>query len=173
MESEVAQNLESPEHQEMRSRRHVRYKAVVKSFLIAGTIFFIIFPQGSPWNATGPTGLPDAIMGRQLGLPFIVTTLLHYFVAFVYTLILAFAIYRLRIFPAIMLGGGMGFVLYGLNFLLFRNFSGVDRGIEIDTLITHVVFCLVASAAYKALSVPRPRRTDRETPVDVTKPSAA
>jgi hypothetical protein len=152
--------METPEHQEWRSRQQVNWTAVAKSGLGMGLLLFI-FAGGTPW--TGASGL-NQVMGRPLPWPWPTLLLAHFALAWLYMGVIAAAIYRLRVFSAILTGVVVALFLYGINFVIFAGLgSGMgDRG-DARALAAHLTLGLLGSALYKALSVPPPEPEEAHT----------
>lgn len=145
--------METPEHQELRSRQRVSGRAIVWAALTAGAITFI-FSGGTPWSSTGTM---NAAMGRAFPINFVLLGILHFALALIYAAALARACYRFTLVPAIFIGLLTGAVLYGVNFVAFQA-GGVEGKVpEIRVLITHLTFALFATVVYKGASVPKPR----------------
>jgi hypothetical protein len=143
---------DSLEDREYFAEHHLRWKIIVKVWLIVGTIFFIL-SGGFPWTSSG---IMDAVMGRKVPFDFFPTLVLHYAIAFLYTAMLAFVSYRFKPLAGILLGVLVGItVLYGLNYLIFRVWLGIDPSTEPDAFLTHITFASVTSAMYKGMAIPR------------------
>ncbi len=143
---------ESMEEREKIAEQGLRWKVVLKVWLIAGTIFFLL-TGGFPWASSG---LMDAIMGRRTTFPFWETLIYHYALAFIDTVVLCFVVYRFKPLGAILLGVFTGItILYGLNFLIFRTILHFDPATEPDTFLTHLGFSAITCATYKGMSIPR------------------
>jgi hypothetical protein len=148
--------METPDHQEWRSRQQIHWPAVAKASLIAGAVVFF-FSGGSPWSTAGTM---NAIMGRDLPIAMLLLFVLHFLFAFVYGGIIAAIIYRLRLVLSLMAGLGTGLALYAVNFAIFHFLTIQMQSPEARAFYVHVTFGLLVSAAYKALSVPKPFRGD-------------
>jgi hypothetical protein len=151
----------SLKEREFFAEHHLRWKIILKVWLIVGTLFFIL-SGGFPWSSSG---IMDAVMGRRGPFPFWERVALHYAMAFVDTAALAFVIYRFKPLMGILLGVVFGMtVLYGLNFLIFRIGFGLDGSSEPDAFLTHLVFSSVTSAIYKGMAIPRVKTKTPESP---------
>ncbi|HEV7866345.1 MAG TPA: hypothetical protein VGO90_01585 [Chthoniobacteraceae bacterium] len=144
--------METPEHQEWRSRQRISPRAIVTTALVAGLITFV-FSGGAPWTTAGTM---NSVMGRVVKWNFIALIVGHFAVALIYMGVIASAIYRFRVVTAIIVGVAVGFGLYGLNYVLFNTLGLQEQSPESRTIMTHVAFSLFSSVLYKAISVPRP-----------------
>jgi hypothetical protein len=150
--------MESPEHQEWRARQRVRWAAIIKTALFAGLVLFLM-SGGGPWSTAGTM---NAIMGRDIPLNYILLALGHFAVSLIYVFILALVIFRFRLLSAIGVGVVVAAALYGVNFAIFRGLGVMQHSPESKTFFVHLVFGAIASALYKAFSVPRPIKTPAE-----------
>jgi hypothetical protein len=146
--------METPEHQELRARQSVSRPAIIKTTLLAGFVFFIM-SGGGPWSTAGTM---NAIMGRDISLPFQWLLFWHFAVALFYVWIIARTIYQLALLPAIAAGLGVAMGLYVANLLVFYGLGFQQQSPEGRTLLLHIIFGLIASATYKAFAVPKPLR---------------
>jgi hypothetical protein len=146
--------METPEHQEKRSRQRVSWSAIIKTAVVTGLILFIM-SGGGPWSTAGTM---NVIMGRDVKLPFAGLALGHFTVALLYIAVIAHVIYRFRVVMGIVAGLGVTLALYAVNFAIFRMSGMEQQSPEFRTFLVHVTFGIMASAIYKALSVPKPLR---------------
>jgi hypothetical protein len=149
--------MESIEHQEWRARQEVSVAAIFKAGTAVGAALFI-FSGGTPWSTAGTA---NAVMGRMLGLPYVWMLVVHMALAWIYMGILAMAIYRLHVLPAIAAGVGVSLGLYIANWLLVSPFVPGGSVEEMRVLLVHVVFGIFGSVTYKALAVPKPNDDER------------
>jgi hypothetical protein len=156
--------METPYHQEWRSRQQMSWSAVTKAALVAGAAVFIL-SGGSPWSTAGTM---NAIMGRDLPIGMVPLFVLHFVFAFVYAAVIASVIYRMRLILGLLAGVATGLALYVVNFAAFHFLSTQMQSPEVRAFYVHLSFSLICSAAYKALSVPRPFRGDRREVSDKT-----
>ena len=156
--------MESPEHQEWRARQRVRWAAIVKTALFAGLVLFLM-SGGGPWSTAGTM---NVIMGRDVPLNYLLLALGHFAVSLIYVFVIAQVIYRFRLVAAIGVGvlGAIG--LYAINFAIFRGLGVAQHSPESKTFFVHLVFGAIASALYKAFSVPRPIKAIGEATVSRT-----
>jgi hypothetical protein len=140
------------------ARDHIRYKAVLKAWLMTASVFFIL-SGGSPWTSSG---LMDSIMGRVVDGSIWGRFFAHYLLTLLYTLAIAFSIYRFGLGTSIALAGLVGIILYALNFLVLRLLLNLG-GPEADVFLAHIAFSFLTAAAYKGLSVPRVRLPEPQT----------
>lgn len=140
-------HLLPPEHQ-----GHLQWPAALGAGLIAGVILLIV-PHGSPWEAL--SFFSPAVMGRSLPagvqLPLVIVWLIHLGVSVVYGLLVSRAVANAIQARAILIGGIIGLVLYGLNWLAVGFFSPGMRGNEVSVALTHLVFGLITAGAYRGL----------------------
>src|SRR5207248_6421519 len=107
--------------------------------LIPGVILLIV-PRGSPWE--GLTSYTPAVMGRlvpnSLVSPSLGVIIIHLALAVIYGLIISLCVTRFTQMPAVLMGGGVGLVLYLLNFgvvsLCLPEWPG---GHEVSVIVTH------------------------------------
>src|SRR5437879_5667357 len=108
---------------------------------IAGAILLIV-PRGSPWSAL--TFFSPVIMGRSLppGFepPLAMVWVIHLGVSMVYGLIISRGVASLTRARAVLIGGTIGLLLYGLNWLAVGLFSPGMLGNEVSVVFTHIVF---------------------------------
>jgi hypothetical protein len=145
------------DRQERSAQDHVRWLKAFYTSLIVG-VFFLVLPRAVPWISVG---IPTTAMGRPIGIinsfriePFFLIGVLHMVLAIIYGLIIATLVFRFRAGIAILLGALIGFALYVANFALFRLLLGTPPANEYTCALTHILFGLFYSAAYKAISVP-------------------
>lgn len=144
--------METAEHQEWRARQQLSVGAAIKAGFGAGLIFYYM-SGGSPWSTAGTMNM---IMGRDIAASFWTILFGHFVVAFLYTFIIAGAIYRLPTAVAVPAGILIGVALYGANELIFLSAGGTMRAPEYVTFFVHLMFSFFVSLMYKALSVPPP-----------------
>jgi hypothetical protein len=156
--------MESPQHQEWRARQRVRGMAIVKAGVFAGAVLFLM-SGGGPWSTAGTM---NVIMGRDVPLNYFLLALGHFAVSLIYVFVLAQVIYRFRLLPAIGVGVLVAIGLYAVNFAIFRGLGVPQHSPESKTFFVHLVFGAIASALYKAFSVPRPIKPAGEASVSRT-----
>ncbi|MEI9895221.1 MAG: hypothetical protein WDN28_15355 [Chthoniobacter sp.] len=132
--------------------------------LFVGGILFIM-SGGSPWSTAGTM---NAIMGAILPVGMFTLLVLHFALSFLYVAVIAHVIYRLRPMSGILVGVCTGLALYGVNFIVFHPLATQMQSPEGRALFVHITFSLLASAAYKGGSVPRPFRGSRDEVLDQT-----
>jgi hypothetical protein len=145
--------IESPEEQETRAQQRLRPKPMVMCALIIGAIV-LVFPVAGPWMSQQAF---ISAMGRLLSKSWIVNIIAHFIFAIVYGAVIAAVIYRFRLAAALCFGALLGAGLYVANYLLFALALGYRGSNELHVCIEHIAFGLFFAAAYKAMSVPRPR----------------
>jgi uncharacterized membrane protein YeiB len=137
--------------------RWIKWSAAIYAGLIAAAVL-IFLERGIPWASSGFA--PEAIMGREVespggGLGFAII-FIQLAVGVVYVLLLAPVIHRMNAFPAIMTGGLLGLVFYFLNTFVFNLIDPPTRVYpEFAAVVAHIVFGLIAAAAYKGMIKPR------------------
>src|SRR5688500_17499869 len=132
-----------------------KWKAALSSGLMVG-VLLLVFPRGSPWeNLSFET---PAAMGRHLaGLSALATVGLHLILAAVYAFPIAWVAHRFVSWRGLVMGALCGLGLYGLNWFVFGQLLHRSQsGEEVAALVTHVLFALVAAAAYKGFVRSRP-----------------
>jgi hypothetical protein len=142
--------------------------AAIKAGLVAGTVFILLqvglgyLVHGeSPWVkvrmiaaiALGPGVLaPPATF--HLGI-FVVAMLVHYGLSILYALVGAALLFRFWLFPATILGGLLGLLLYGINFYGFTAlFPWFAEGRSWVAMLVHIVFGMIHGCGCKAMAPP-------------------
>ena len=128
--------------------------AIYAGFLAAAVFLFV--SRGIPYSSglMSPT-----VVGREVHPPVILdggssmtALILHMLASIIYALLVAPLVTRMRPFWAVLTGGALGVVLYGINYVLFSMlFADVPGQRESIALVTHVAFGMVAAAAYKGM----------------------
>lgn len=136
-------------------RRRLKWGVAFYAGLLAGVVF-LLFTGGTPWSFEPQM----TVMGRVIESPAnaggITGPALHMGLSIVYALIIAAIIYRMQTTPAVLVGGLCGAGLYLLNYLVASYvIPDVPGQRESTTLITHIVFGMLAAGAYKGLARPR------------------
>lgn len=150
--------METAEHQEWRARQAFSPGAAFKAAFGAGLIFYYM-SGGSPWSTAGTMNM---IMGRDIPVPggpytsFFTILIAHFAVAYIYTYIIGYAIYRLHTAFAVPAGILIGVGLFCANELIYRSAGLTQHSPEYVTFFVHSMFSLFVSLMYKALSVPPP-----------------
>lgn len=143
---------ETFEHQNLRGQQTLNFKAICAAALTAGGVTFIM-SGGAPWTTAGTM---NAVMGRHFDLNVLGLLALHIAVAFVYSSVISAVIYRLSLWASLATGLLVGMGLYAINYLLLHQYSVTEGGSpEIQAAGAHFTFSLIASAVYRAASVPR------------------
>lgn len=156
--------METPIHQEWRSRQQVNWKAISTVAFFVGMILFVM-SGGSPWSTAGTM---NAIMGRDLPLGLWTMLILHLALSFIYVTVIAHVIYRLKLMSGILAGLAVGMGLYAVNYVIFHGLSSQMQSPEARALFVHFTFSLLASAGYKGAAVPRPFRGNRTEVLEQT-----
>lgn len=138
-----------------RAKSHFRWKAALWTGLAVGALF-LFFSKGIPWSSMG---FGTSAMGRELPIAqaasyFLVNSLVHLALAIVYAFLIGWVVFRFEIVLALVVGSGLGIVLYGLNYIVFNVAFGMGPQSEFPIAATHCFFGMISAAAYKAFSVP-------------------
>src|SRR4051812_2623984 len=152
--------METIEQQEWRSRQKLDLTAVFKTAFACGLIFFIM-SGGSPFSTAGTM---NAVMGRELPLPFPGLLFGHFAMSLLYSFIIGVCIYRFPGSVGVPLGVAVGFGLYLVNTLIFQTIGIEMPNREFVTFFVHIVFSLFASLLYKAFSIPKVEDTGAAAP---------
>lgn len=144
--------METPEHQEWRSRQALSIPAVIKAGLGTGLIFFMM-SGGTPWSTAGTA---NAAMGRDFAWNIFAVGALHFGLALGYMLAIAAVIYRMGTGAGIATGVALSIALYVVNLLVFQASGLMQQSPEFRPFFVHLMFGIFASLLYKAVSVPRP-----------------
>ena len=143
---QLPQRPDSPESE------HFQWFPATTAGLIAGVILLIL-PHASPWE--GLTVFTPAIVGRQIpaswGMLVFSIVVVHLALSFLYGLIISLAVTNVRQLRALLVGGAVGLVLYGLNLGVVWLWIPSLRVDEVPVVITHFVFGLIAAGAYRGL----------------------
>ena len=145
--------LESFTEQEQRAREHLRLGALIRAIAVAAILVFAI-PSGGPWMSVEAF---TNMMGRVVTDNMVVALIGHLILAFLYGWIIALTIFRLPTSGGIAVGVAMTLPLYALNYLVFVLAAGIKATTELHAFLTHFMFCLFFSVAYRAFAVPPPR----------------
>lgn len=164
----MASNVTAP------TATRIRWSAAVWAGVIAGAVFLVLemlmvpmFMGGSPWGP--PRMIAAMVMGQEVLpppgtfalVPVMVAMVIHFALSIVFALVLAAIISRMGTGAALLVGAVFGLALYVVNFygmtVVFPWFADARNWVSI---FAHVVFGLVAAAAYVGL-VRRPRATTR------------
>ncbi|MGI8401887.1 MAG: sodium:proline symporter [Gemmatimonadaceae bacterium] len=80
----------------------------------------------------------------------------HFPLSIVFTLILAWIVARFEMGVALFIGAGFGLILYLVNFYGFTAiFPWFAMARNWITIFTHIMFGVIAAAAYKKLATPK------------------
>src|SRR6185436_12240638 len=137
--------------------KELQWIPAIAAGLIAGLILLLV-PGGSPW--TSFTFFSRVIMGRIVpdgsSMPLPGAMMLHLDVSLVYGLVISLAVVRLRQWRAIVAGGVTALLLFLINFGVVSIWFPELAGNEPMVFLTHLVFGLLAAAAYRGLLRRRP-----------------
>ena len=146
-------------------RHLVDWKAAVYARIIAGALFLLALLVGYPL-ATGGTPwtvfrfIGAMVLGRSVLPPpttfdagvVITAVLLHFALAILYTLVLAFIIHRWQMLISILGGALFGFCLYLINFFTFTTFFAWFYPARAwPFALVHILFGAVAGGVYELL----------------------
>lgn len=148
-----------------RLRQVMDWRAALIAGVVAGTVTLLLqliliaaLTGGSPWfvlyHIAGLVLGPDAVLGVtgfEVG-PALLGLLLHFVLAILFTLLLAFIIHRWGLVVGIVGGALFGLALYGINYYTFTIFFPWFYPFRSWVVILiHVVFGAVAGGTYEAL----------------------
>ncbi|HEX5218782.1 MAG TPA: hypothetical protein VFZ59_04385 [Verrucomicrobiae bacterium] len=137
-------------------RKKLQWSTALKAGLATGG-FFLLFPLGSPWSAMSFES--GAVMGRSLSLHGTGLTLgkilLHLALAIAYTFVIATLVKRFHAWRAVVAGGLVGLILYGINLAIVSAAFPQFLGMEGRVAFTHFTFGFIAAALYKGMARPR------------------
>lgn len=149
--------------------RMPHWKAAVYSGLIAGLVFLILemilVPLVSGMSAWAPVRMMAAILLGQEALPaagepatfgfgvLVAALVVHFVLAAIYGSILSLLDFRFEEWAAVVMGAVFGLVIYWVN---FYGFTAVFPWFEMArgwlSIVTHIVFGVVAAWTYKELA---------------------
>jgi hypothetical protein len=154
----------SPYKTEPLSNGHLQWRAVLGAGFIAGLVLMIV-PSASPWS--GLTFFAPVIMGRvvpeELGMPVVISKTLHLLLSLLYGFVVALVVMRVTQLRAVLVGAGMGFVLYLGNFGIVSALVPEMRGNELIAGFSHLVFGGIAGGAYRGLLRRKVQTTEEVT----------
>lgn len=137
-------------------RKKLQWSTALKAGLASGG-FFLLFPLGSPWSAMSLES--GAVLGRSLSLNGTGLTVgkvfLHLALAIAYTFVIATVVKRFHAWRAVVAGGLVGLVLYGINLAIVSFAFPQFLGLEGRVAFTHFAFGLISAALYKGMARPR------------------
>lgn len=146
-------------------RHLVDWQAAVYAGIIAGALFLLVLLVGYPL-ATGGTPwtvfrfIGAMVLGRSVLPPpvtfdagvVITAVLLHFALAILYTLVLAFIIHRWQLLISILGGALFGFCLYLINLFTFTTFFAWFYPARAwPFAVVHILFGAVAGGVYELL----------------------
>jgi uncharacterized membrane protein YagU involved in acid resistance len=143
------------------------WAAAILAGIIAGVVFVMlemimapVFLGESPWGP--PRMIAAIVMGREvlpapgatptfsmsiLGMAMIV----HLILSIIYAAVGGLFFHRLRLGPAVILGGFLGLLLYWINFYGFTSvFDWFAMARNWVSVLAHIVFGAIAAWSYKA-----------------------
>jgi hypothetical protein len=145
-------NFQMPRPTEPETDNHLQWPAALGAGLIAGLVLLAV-PRGSPWSTV--TFFVPAIVGRIIpdtwNITLFVSILIHLGVSLLYGIIISMVVSGIREMRAVLTGGVIGLILYLANLGIISYFAPSLRGNEATVVFTHVVFGLIAGAAYRGL----------------------
>ena len=159
----LRRRVEAFTEREFEPADHFQIGPALAASLIAGAVLWLA-PRGSPWSTF--TFFAPIIMGRT-ATPFLDLSLpevwgIHLGLSFLYGIIISLVVSRLHQGRAILVGAISGLVLYLVNWAIVRAVWPAWQNSEFAVLFTHVVFGLIAAAAYRGLL--KRRITEMVTP---------
>lgn len=158
----------------MGARRDMDWRAAIWAGIISGAVFLVmelimvpVFLGGSPW---GPPRMIAAIVMGQDVLPMpqgppptfslgiiLVAMVVHFALSIAFAVALAFIIRSMSTGAAIGVGAAFGLALYLINFYGFTAvFPWFAMARNWVSIVAHIVFGVVAAAAYRGLAKERP-----------------
>lgn len=153
----------------------IDWSAAIWAGVIAGAVFMILemlmvpmFLGGSPWappRMIAAMVLGDGVLPMPEGPPptfdmgvMLVAMMVHFVLSVLFTIVLAFIISGMGKGAALAAGGAYGLALYLVNFYVmtavFPWFAMARNWVSITA---HILFGLIAAAAYKGLQKPEVR----------------
>lgn len=150
----------------------IDWSAAIWAGVIAGAVFMILemlmvpmFMGGSPWGP--PRMIAAMVMGEGVlpmpeGPPLtfdmtvmMVAMVVHFLLSVLFTIVLAFVISGMTTGAALAVGSGYGLVLYLVNFYVMTAvFPWFGMARNWVSIFAHIMFGLIAAAAYKGLQKP-------------------
>ena len=146
--------------------RHVMdWKAAVLAGLIAGAVFLVVlliaYPLatgGTPWTIfrfIGAMVLGEAVLPPPTSFDagiVITAVIIHFTLAVLYTLVLAFIVHRWRLLVSVIGGALFGLALYLINFFTFTFFFAWFYPARAWPFsLVHILFGAVAGGIYELL----------------------
>ena len=146
--------------------RHVMdWKAAVLAGLIAGAVFLVVlliaYPLatgGTPWTIfrfIGAMVLGEAVLPPPTSFDagiVITAVIIHFTLAVLYTLVLAFIVHRWRLLVSVIGGALFGLALYLINFFTFTYFFAWFYPARAWPFsLVHILFGAVAGGIYELL----------------------
>jgi len=135
--------------------RPVQWATGLKAALAIAAIFWLV-SRGIPWAASG--AVSPTVMGREIKDPGAINSAfsaaaiaLHFISALFYSAIMMPIIHRFVYGNAVLVGAGLGVLLYLVNLAVSAMVGGAPYSRELPALITHLAFGIVFTGAYKGL----------------------
>lgn len=104
--------------------------------------------------------MATTVMGRPMPWGWPLTLVVHLAVCIMYMWVIANAVYRFRLLPAILMGVVTGAGLYALNYVFFAGLGHDFALSHAQAIPSHLALGLFGASMYKALSVPPPMADD-------------
>ncbi len=138
----------------------LKWVSALLAGLMAGLVVWLL-SHGTPWFTSGLVS--PTLMGRDLKSPGTVdsaasalTVVSQVLVSIVYGILIGWVASHFRHLWALAAGGLVGLVLYLVNLGIFQTLLGTPSAEnEVPVIVTHVVFGLIAAAAYRGLAARR------------------
>ncbi len=132
--------------------RRLQWGAAFGAGLIPGLVLLLV-PHANPWG--GPTLFGPIIMGRTvppaMGLSLPAAWAIHLAISVVYGLLISVVAARLRQERAIIAGGVVGLVLFGINWAVAAAVWPWWQSNLFGVFFTHLVFGLISGGTYRGL----------------------
>jgi hypothetical protein len=151
----------------LRARAHIDWRAAVSAGVIAGLVFLVVemmlvwLVQGmSPWAP--PRMMAAMVLGPEVlpppdtfSLMAVMTAMLvHFPLSIVYGLVLGWAVHRLEMGMALLVGAAFGLIaVYAVNFYLIAPiaFPWFVEARNMISIVAHVIFGVVLAGVYVAM----------------------
>lgn len=140
--------------------RHVTWRAVLISGLVAGTLFLLVTVLLAPTVLGVDAGLTlryfaalvmgSSVLTQTSSTTLIVGVIVHYVLSLVFALVIAIVVHRWGLLVGIVGGAVLGLAIYAINLytltVFFQWFFAINSTIII---LSHVVFGAVAGGVYE------------------------
>jgi hypothetical protein len=147
-------DMETPDHQDWRSRQRISVPAILKKASGLG-LYLFIFSGGTPWTSGG---VARGVVGWTVAWPWALILVSHFALCFATVALMALAIYRLHWVVAVLVGPLVSLAVYAFTVPLFA----LQQPSDGRAFSAFLVLGLFGAAIYKALSVPPPHMSAQE-----------